>query len=60
VHDSLITIVSLLVSAGAVYGGIRKDLQGIHQEISRLERALEKAHSRIDSMGGGRRNSDEH
>lgn len=50
----------MMIGAGAVYGGIRNDLRNMHEQIARLERALEKAHERIDSISGhGRRHGDE-
>jgi len=54
IHDLWI-FASFLVSAGAVYGGIRKDLERIHEKIEAIHHAVEKAHSRIDGLGAGRR-----
>lgn len=47
-----------LVMAGAIYGGIRSDLQSIHEHILRLERAAERAHRRLDDLSRGRRDYD--
>lgn len=54
-HGFLLQLVTILIAAGAVYGGIRGDLRAMHEAISRIERAAEKAHERIDSMAGGGR-----
>lgn len=52
----LLQVVTVLIAAGAVYGGIRSDLKAIHERIAQIERAAEKAHDRIDGMAGaGRR-----
>lgn len=60
-------LASFLVAAGAVYGGIRGDLKAMHarqdrieHEQERFERALEKAHERIDECVScpGRRHGD--
>ena len=37
-----------LFLAGAVYGGIRADLKGIHQRITDCAEATKEAHKRID------------
>lgn len=49
-----------LVTAGAVYGGIRSDLKDMHRRIDHHERAIEKAHERLDRCIGceGRRHDD--
>lgn len=54
----LLQIVSGLIAAGAVYGGIRSDLKSIHEHLARVERSADKAHERIDSIAGGRRSAD--
>jgi len=51
----LLQVVTVLIAAGAVYGGIRSDLKTIHENIRRIEKAAEKAHDRIDLVAGGRR-----
>jgi hypothetical protein len=52
----ILQLVSILVACGAVYGGIRSDLKAIHERVARIEKAAEKAHDRIDGLGGaGRR-----
>jgi len=50
--DLLWKVAAFLISAGAVYGGIRSDLKGMHRRIDSNERAIEKAHSRIDDCAG--------
>jgi hypothetical protein len=58
-HSLLLQLVTILIAAGAVYGGIRSDLKSMHEAIARIERAAEKAHERIDSINGhGRRHTD--
>ena len=44
-----------LISAGAVYGGIRSDLKAMHERISSATKDADEAHRRIDSilMKGG-------
>lgn len=52
----LLQVVTVLIAAGAVYGGIRSDLKTIHEKIGRVEREADKAHDRIDVLTGtGRR-----
>lgn len=43
-------LISNLVIAGAVYGGIRSDLKHMRNDISRAEKISEHAHSRIDNI----------
>lgn len=52
-------LVTILIAAGAVYGGIRSDLKAIHENLRRVEKTADKAHDRIDSFAGsGRRHAD--
>jgi hypothetical protein len=53
-------VAGILVAAGAVYGGIRNDLRGMHERQDRLERSIDKAHERIDDCTtcAGRRRAD--
>lgn len=52
----LLQVVTVLIAAGAVYGGIRSDLKTMHESIRRVEKTADKAHDRIDTMtGSGRR-----
>lgn len=51
-------IISGLVLAGAVYGGIRSDIKSIHEHLQRVERSADQAHERIDRFGMGRRHGD--
>lgn len=46
----ILQVVTVLIAAGAVYGGIRSDLKTIHENIQRVEKAAEKAHDRIDAI----------
>jgi hypothetical protein len=41
-------IVMALISAGAVYGGIRADLKGMHERIKAAQDAATEAHRRLD------------
>lgn len=58
--DLLWQIGAAVVSAAAVYGGIRSDLKAMHERISLNERAIERMHERMDSCLGnyGRRRDD--
>jgi len=42
-------ILSFLVAAGAIYGGIRADLKGIHSRLGANEQAIEAARVRMDN-----------
>ena len=44
-------LVTGLILAGAVYGGIRQDLRGIHENLLRIEKVAERAHMRLDQLG---------
>lgn len=44
-------LVTGLILAGAVYGGIRQDLRGIHENLLRIEKTAERAHMRLDQLG---------
>lgn len=46
----LLQVVTILIAAGAVYGGIRGDLKAIHENLRRIEKAAYKAHDRIDAI----------
>lgn len=55
-HGLALQLVTVLIAAGAVYGGIRGDLKAIHENLRRIEKAADKAHERIDGLAGvGRR-----
>ena len=54
----MLQVVTALVLAGAVYGGIRSDLKSLHEHIRRVEKDVDKAHERLDRLGFGRRNAD--
>lgn len=58
--DLLWQIGAAVVSAAAVYGGIRSDLKAMHERIGLNERAIERMHERMDSCLGncGRRHGD--
>lgn len=43
-------LISNLVIAGAVYGGIRSDLKHMRNDINRAEKSSDHAHSRIDNI----------
>lgn len=42
--------ITALVLAGAVYGGIRSDIRGIHEHLRRVEKSADQAHERIDNL----------
>lgn len=44
----LLQIVYALLAAGAVYGGIRADLRGMHERIKAAEESVKAAHARMD------------
>jgi hypothetical protein len=46
-------LVTGLILAGAVYGGIRQDLRAMHESLRRVEKMAERAHSRLDQIGLG-------
>lgn len=49
--ESLIWQIGLaLLSAGAVYGGIRSDLKAMHEKISSAKESAGEAHKRLDSI----------
>ena len=54
----LLQVVTALVLAGAVYGGIRSDLRAMREHIQRVEKDADKAHKRLDLLGCGRRHGD--
>ena len=51
----LLQVVTILIAAGAVYGGIRSDLKTMHESLRRIEKTADKAHDRIDVIAGARR-----
>lgn len=53
-------VACFLVTAGAVYGGIRSDLRAMHSKIEDNAKAIEKAHERLDDCMActGRRRGD--
>lgn len=51
-------IVTGLILAGAVYGGIRSDIKSMHEHLQRVEKSADQAHERIDRFGLGRRHGD--
>lgn len=44
----VIWLISQLVVAAAIWGGIRADLRAMHSRVKRVEDAVDKAHGRID------------
>lgn len=52
VDDGLLwQMVTGLILAGAVYGGIRSDLRAMHENLRRIEKMAERAHHRLDQIG---------
>lgn len=55
----LVQLATLVLGAGAVFGGIRAELKAMRVDIQRLSKEADKAHERIDALAGhGRRNND--
>ena len=50
VVDMAAKIAMLLLSAGAVYGGIRADLKGAHRKAEEAMMRADQAHKRIDEQ----------
>lgn len=48
--SELLNIVGIILAAGAVYGGIRADLRGMHQGLQDVKESATAAHRRIDGM----------
>ncbi|MES2367191.1 MAG: hypothetical protein V4563_15040 [Pseudomonadota bacterium] len=46
--ELILQVILALVTGGAIYGGIRADLKGIHQRVTAQEAALSEAHKRLD------------
>jgi hypothetical protein len=47
--DYLPQIMSMLVTAGAIYGGIRADMRGLKDGVKKAQESADKAHTRLDS-----------
>lgn len=47
--DYLPQIVPMLVTAGAIYGGIRADMRGLREGVKKAQDSADKAHTRLDS-----------
>lgn len=45
-------IVGQCLTAGAIYGAIRSDLNATRRDIDRHEHAIDRLHDRIDNMKG--------
>lgn len=43
-------LLSFVLTAGAIYGGIREDLKVIHERIKEHGEAITGAHRRIDDL----------
>lgn len=46
----VIQLVMGVLTAGAIYGGIRQDIRGIHATIRELSKSNKRAHKRIDRI----------
>jgi hypothetical protein len=46
----ILQVVTVLIAAGAVYGGIRSDIRAMHENLQRVEKMAAKAHDRIDAI----------
>lgn len=50
--DYALRIGGALLVAGAVYGGIRADLRGLHVRLEALHRSTRRVHKRLDKHIG--------
>ena len=56
----LLQVVTILIAAGAVYGGIRSDLKSTREKAEEAASAARRAHERLDAhIQFGRRRNDE-
>ena len=55
-NSDFIQLAGILVTGGAIYGGIRADLKAMHQRVEEAMRASARAHDRIDVIYEGRKN----
>lgn len=44
---AIVQPVAMLITAGAIYGGIRASLAGVMRDVARIEKSADKAHDRI-------------
>jgi hypothetical protein len=47
-NEWVIFFIGQLVTAAAIWGGIRADIRGMRDHIIRVEKSADKAHSRLD------------
>jgi hypothetical protein len=50
VNEFLLWIISQLIVAAGIWGGIRADLRSLHDKANRAQAAADKAHERIDEV----------
>ncbi|MQY50826.1 hypothetical protein [Rhodocyclus gracilis] len=50
----IMKIAGLLITGGAIYGGIRADLRAMHERISDVKESAALAHRRLDQLTGVR------
>ena len=48
----LVSLVTLAVGAGAIYGAIRADLKRLHERTNDISQSVQHAHRRIDDILG--------
>jgi hypothetical protein len=48
--DYILGLISMVATAGAIYGAIRSDLKNMMDHIALLREDLKDAHDRIDSL----------
>ena len=57
--DAVLQLAVMLLSAGAVYGGIRSDLKNTREKAEEAAYAARRAHERLDDhIQNGRRRDD--
>lgn len=51
-----LNIIGMVITAAAIYGGIRSDIKHLFKSVDSLEKSLSRAHERIDQhLSEGRR-----
>ena len=48
--ENMISIFSMLVTGGAIYGAIKGDIRGIHEKICNLSKDLDYHRARLDTF----------
>ncbi len=48
--EMIVLIMGQIMTAGAIYGGIRSDIKNLHECALEAKKDAEKAHERIDRL----------